>query len=190
MNDIPPRTLPQPAGPADDAGLMCRAIAGVLRNAQNGDLPLYTWTLGLPQTELLAMLHHCFPELDPIEAMPAPQYDHLLRQQPADLAALATLMLHHRSPSVEATQAYWLAQAISAACFGERHLWEDLGLGQRADVSRLLKHHFGSLYTRNTHNLRWKRFLFAELGALRGHGDLLPPGCADCDDKALCHGSP
>ena len=42
---------------------MCRAIGGVLRNAQNGELPLYAWTLGLPQDELLAMLHHWAMEL-------------------------------------------------------------------------------------------------------------------------------
>lgn len=166
---------------------MCRAIGGVLRNAQNGELPLYAWTLGLPQDELLAMLHHCFPETFPVEAMSSAQYDRLRRQQPDDLQALATLLLH-RSPDIPPQEARWLAHALASACFGEHHLWEDMGLGGGQDVSLLMQHGFASLHARNTRGLHWKRFLLAELGALRGEPGQHHPGCRD--DQPCCPAPP
>ena len=36
----------------------------------------------------------------------------------------------------------WLAHAIAAACYGERELWEDLDLGGRDDLGRLLQKYF------------------------------------------------
>ncbi|MDO4681220.1 MAG: nitrogen fixation protein NifQ [Lautropia sp.] len=198
MSTEPPSanpSLPEPAPPAasttqeacpPEQALARRAIGGVLRNAQNGELPLFGWTLGLPQHDMLAMLQRYFPELAPLDPLPSGQYEHLRHQHPSDFQALVTLLLFHRSEEVDPHEARWLAHAISAACFGERHLWEDLGLGGRPDVSALLKHYFGPLYLRNTRNLRWKRFLFAELGTLRGLPDLVPPSCQGCDERQQC----
>ena len=53
--DVAP-SLPQSNPDADAVpDLLRRAVSGVLRNAQNGDLPLFAWTLGMPQPELLAL---------------------------------------------------------------------------------------------------------------------------------------
>ena len=77
--DVAP-SLPQSNPDADAVpDLLRRAVSGVLRNAQNGDLPLFAWTLGMPQSELLALLARMFPEVDPVEAMPDAQYQQLLR---------------------------------------------------------------------------------------------------------------
>ena len=43
--------------------LMFRAIRGVIRSAEKGDLPLFARTLGLPPDQYRAMQAHYFPRL-------------------------------------------------------------------------------------------------------------------------------
>ncbi|MDM7457098.1 MAG: nitrogen fixation protein NifQ [Tepidimonas sp.] len=52
--------------------------------------------------------------------------------------------------------------------FGTRHLWQELGLAGRPEVSRLLRLCFPDLAARNTPDLKWKRFLFQALGEQLG----------------------
>ena len=68
--DVAP-SLPQSNPDADAVpDLLRRAVSGVLRNAQNGELPLFAWTLGMPQPELLALLARLF--LKSIPSNPCP----------------------------------------------------------------------------------------------------------------------
>ena len=113
--DVAP-SLPQSNPDADAVpDLLRRAVSGVLRNAQNGDLPLFAWTLGMPQPELLALLARLFPEVDPVESMPDAQYQKLLRMCPPDFAAMLTLLLANRNPEQPERLTRWLAHAIAAA---------------------------------------------------------------------------
>jgi nitrogen fixation protein NifQ len=113
----------------------------------------------------------------------------LLAGAPPALAQLVALMLDNCSVAVDAQSARWPAHAIATAGFGQRHLWEDLNLSGRQDVSALLQHYFEPLYRRNTQNLKWKRFLFEELGAARGLAGLRPPGCRHCEEFSQCFSS-
>ncbi|MBC7857633.1 MAG: nitrogen fixation protein NifQ [Burkholderiaceae bacterium] len=169
-----------------DPGAMIRAIAGVLRSAQEGELPLFAWTLGLPQPALLALVQHCFPELGTLEPMPARQYVAIVDTAPAQFRDLTAMLFANRSPKARARHADWLAHAIAAACLGERHLWQDMGLTGREALSALLKSYFGPLFRRNKADLQWKRFLFAELGKTQGRPGLRPPGCERCAQAASC----
>lgn len=174
----------------DNYTLLLRAISGVLRNAQDGDLPLFAWTLGMPQPALLSMIGQCFPELGELESMPDSQYGQLAEAVPADFLALVALLRQHQTDSANKLHAEWLARAIAVACHGGRHLWEDMGLGGRDDVSRLLETYFQPLYQRNFKYLRWKRFLFAELGATRGMPEYRPPFCGKCAQCSVCFPEP
>ena len=171
---------------AANHALLLRAVSGVLRNAQDGDLPLFAWTLGMSQPALLGMIGQCFPELGELEAMPDPQYHRLAEAVPADFPALVAMLLEHQTDSAKEQHTDWLARAIAVACHGGRNLWEDMGLGCRDDVSRLLNTYFQPLYRRNSRHLRWKRFLFAELGASRGMSDYQPPSCGKCAQYPIC----
>lgn len=166
--------------------LMVAAIAGVLRNAQDGELPLFSWTLGLPQAQLAVLVEHCFPELGKLELMPEPQYAMIVKDAPVEFRDLVALLLANCSPSVDLQHADWLAHAIAAASLGSRHLWLDLGLTGRDAVCRLLEQYFQPLYVRNTKSLKWKRFFFAALGALQGRPGLQPPNCHTCDEFTVC----
>jgi nitrogen fixation protein NifQ len=191
MSALSLSTASAPLASRDEQALLSRAIAGVLRHAQDGDLPLFAWTLGLPQPTLLAMLAQCFPELDRLEPMPEPDYASVRAATPAGFAELVALLGRHRSSGVAEDRADWLARAVAAACFGERSLWEDLGLSGRDALSRLMEHYFPPLSRRNPARRSWKPFLFAELAAARaasevpgdGAGPDDRPGFSDADSK-------
>lgn len=166
--------------------MVARAVAGVMRNAQSGDLPLFAWTLGLPQTELLQLVVTLFPELGALVPLAAYEYAILLRGRPADFDALVAVLLAHRAPGIDRRHARWLAHAIAGAAQGERHLWQDLGLASRSELSNLLARHFPTLHARHAVDMKWKRFLYAELGAAQGRPGLRPPGCGKCAQFTLC----
>jgi nitrogen fixation protein NifQ len=68
------------------------------------------------------------------------------------------------------------------------HLWEDLGLRDRSELTRLLARHFGPLAVRNTRNMRWKRFFYRMLCEDDGLVMCSTPVCTHCNDFALCFG--
>lgn len=164
-----------------------RALAGVMRGGQEGRLPLFACTLGLPQNELLRMVAQCFPELPPQEPMTVSQYALVQESVPAHFHDLVGLLLAHSTHKTVAPQARWLAHAVAAGCFGAQHLWADLELDGRESVSELLREHFVLLHSANTGNLRWKRFLFTKLGHALGLQDMRPPKCHQCDHFAQCY---
>ncbi|MDY0744635.1 nitrogen fixation protein NifQ [Paucibacter sp. R3-3] len=83
-----------------------------------------------------------------------------------------------------------LAEVLACACMGRQHLWQDLGLSGRGDVSRLMALAFPRLFRSNVRDLRWKRHLFLSLGQTLGLPDLQPPRCDECDTRASCLGAP
>jgi nitrogen fixation protein NifQ len=165
---------------------MCLPIAGVLRHAQDGDLPLFAWTLGLPQREWLVMLDTCFPGLGDLEAMQPHAYAAIEKTLPKFFLDLASMLFEQRSKTVDAQHADWLARAIAAGCHGNRHLWQDLGLRGQNDVSALLSSYFPSLHAKNIGSVKWKRFLFSELSSRQNNCEILPPDCNRCDEFPIC----
>ena len=183
---LPPFMCEDTSTPDDPSVLARRVIAGVMRNAQTGELPLFAWTLGLPQSELLEAVAWFFPELGVLEPMSEQKYAVILRTISPQFGEMVALLTRHGASHEKSRHVGWLARAIAAAAMGERHLWQDLGLSNRDEVSLLLEHYFSTLHARNTRNLKWKRFLFGELGAVLGIEDLRPPGCRKCDHLTVC----
>ncbi|HNQ05506.1 MAG TPA: nitrogen fixation protein NifQ [Thiobacillaceae bacterium] len=165
------------------------AIAGVLRNAQAGELSLYACTLGLNQRGYRDMLETCLPGAAAEIPDISPAYMLCLAQTPALFDPLARLIEAHQAPDMGGRPARWLARAIAAAGFGQRHLWQDLGLSCRAETSRLIALHFPALAEGNHADLKWKRYLFQTLGRELGIADLNPPACGGCDSYATCVGA-
>lgn len=67
-----------------------------------------------------------------------------------------------------ASTANWLSRVMATACFGERHLWQDLGLAAPDQLRTIFLTHYPSLGLRNTQGMRWKQFLFKELDTRLG----------------------
>ncbi|RKT22025.1 nitrogen fixation protein NifQ [Paraburkholderia sp. RAU2J] len=100
--------------------------------------------------------------------------------------SLHALLLALASLTVHADDAHCLATIIAHACLRPDHLWRDLGLAGRTEVTWMLTRYFPTLVTLNVANLRWKKFLAAQRALSLG---LLPgpaPGCPGCEDYGYC----
>jgi nitrogen fixation protein NifQ len=96
------------------------------------------------------------------------------------------LLLAHRSSEGDAGR--WLAAMIARRSMEPNHLWEDLGLRDRSELTRLLTRHFGPVAVRNTRNMRWKRFFYRMLCEDDGLVMCSTPVCTNCNDFSLCFG--
>lgn len=99
---------------------------------------------------------------------------------------LALLREYARDASDESA---WLAGAMAAACMGGNHLWQDLGLANRQELSELMQAHFPRLYAKNTGNMKWKKFFYKQLCERAEVQACRAPSCAVCADYAGCFGT-
>jgi nitrogen fixation protein NifQ len=113
-------------------------------------------------------------------------YQVIMQSRPEEHASLVELLLAGRSSHVDSKHTEWLAYCVAAAATGSRHLWEDLGLSGREDVSALLRHYFEPLFLRNTADLKWKHFFFEELKNMPDHNSTHGPDCTRCSKQATC----
>jgi nitrogen fixation protein NifQ len=81
---------------------------------------------------------------------------------------------------------FWLASIVAAACAGSDHLWHDLGLANRGELSRLLFNAFPSLARQNTGDMKWKKFIYRFYCARDGIYVCPAPSCGECIDYAHC----
>jgi nitrogen fixation protein NifQ len=102
------------------------------------------------------------------------------------VAALRALTLTYASATVDAEDARCLASIIAHACLRPDHLWRDLGLAGREEVTAMLERYFPELVSRNVANLRWKKFLAQQLALSLGQEPGPAPGCPGCEDYAHC----
>lgn len=82
----------------------------------------------------------------------------------------------------------WIAQILVAGCLGDDHLWQDLGLWSRADLSNLIAHNFPALARMNDRDMKWKKFLYKHLCETEGIYVCRAPSCEVCDDYRHCFG--
>lgn len=165
--------------PADVA---TRAFAGALA-VSSGVLPR---PLGLVPEAFSALLARYFPAAtlsieaanDAGSGCPALRTD--------EYEDLVQLLLAHRSDDSDETR--WLASAVAAASLGNDHLWQDLGLANRQELSDLLRDHFGPLFAKNTGNMKWKRFFYKQLCDQAEVNLCKAPSCRVCNDYKLCFG--
>jgi nitrogen fixation protein NifQ len=84
-------------------------------------------------------------------------------------------------------------QALLAAMIARRaqapnHLWQDLGLNNRGELSLLMTRHFKPLAARNTGDMKWKKFFYRIICADEGFSLCTAPSCAECSDFENCFG--
>jgi nitrogen fixation protein NifQ len=158
---------------------LTRAFAGVIGQAlATGRSPLVR---GLPQEELDRLLQTYFDDVE-LEngdlAKQAAQSDEL-----NDLLAL--LLESRREPTRELA---WLSHAVASAAMCDNHLWQDMGLPDRALLSRLMTNAFPNLAARNVGDMKWKKFFYRQLCEREQVPICKSPNCADCIDYKVCFG--
>jgi len=165
-----------------------RALAGVLESAASGHLPAFAQWLGLPPGAFRVMLDQCFPGAAAAGWTPeAPSVDAFA--PPCEFADLVDMLWDGRSPGRDEPETRWAAHALASGCFGGGHLWEDMGLSGRDDVSRLLGEHFSPVFIANTADMKWKKFFYHRVCARLDLHPCPEPSCSRCDHYASCHGA-
>lgn len=141
------------------------------------DVPL-TEAVGLDAHELSVLLAMYFPGVfltfEPAPLVRAPDEDCLL-----------TLL---RQASAGDLASRWLAPMVARRAQRPDHLWQDLGLRARTELSELMRRHFRVLAVRNTNDMKWKKFLYRAICADAGFSLCTAPSCAECADFGACFG--
>ncbi len=99
---------------------------------------------------------------------------------------LLNLLHDYRSNPSEISD--WLSCCIASATMQDQHLWQDMGLPNRALLSRLLADNFPALAAANSGDMKWKKFFYRQLCQRAGVPICKSPNCTDCSDYALCFG--
>lgn len=139
--------------------------------------------VGLPVAELDALREAYFPDAHWLVAgQPVECGSDAIEE--ADFRTL--LIANATQPG--AREARWLAAMVVRRSMEPDHLWQDLGLTSRADLSGLLHRHFQPLASRNIRDMKWKKFFYREMCAAEGMSVCKSPVCDSCADFAICFG--
>ncbi|MDR3097134.1 MAG: nitrogen fixation protein NifQ [Paraburkholderia sp.] len=178
---------------SEDAWLFARLVAA---REVRGELAL----LGLSAQALagLAQRHFAVDALALPPASPVrhgqshwpPHFQHTMpiadETHAAFAASMRAFLIGLAAPDVDAADAGCLASILAHACLRPDHLWRDLGLAGRDDVTWMLTRFFPEVVARNREGLRWKKLLARELARATGGVPGPAPGCPGCEDFGFC----
>jgi nitrogen fixation protein NifQ len=139
--------------------------------------------LGLDTSDFRALMSRHFPSFAlPARLARAPDQG----ERSAEWEELLALLMEHRA-SGEPSET-WMARIVATACMGGDHLWQDLGLWQRADLTQLMAGNFPGLTALNSKDMKWKKFLYKQLCDRAGVYVCRSPSCEVCVDYVKCFG--
>ncbi|ARQ13366.1 nitrogen fixation protein NifQ 1 (plasmid) [Rhizobium etli] len=81
------------------------------------------------------------------------------------------------------------AKIIARRALRDDDLWQELGLCDPVQLSRLLATHFPKLASGNTQNMRWKNYLYRTLYEAEGFSPCTAASCHECRDFKGCFGA-
>jgi nitrogen fixation protein NifQ len=139
--------------------------------------------LGLESAELVALVGDVFPGAKPA-------FERTLASAPplhraADEACLRELLGRHASGGKLSLA---LASIVARRALEPHHLWQDLGLRSRRELSWLMERHFERLALKNMRDMKWKKFLYRVICRDEGFALCVAPSCAECSDYEGCFG--
>ena len=148
-----------------------------------GDAAALVNGMGLEPAELIALIAQVFPALKPpferILTVEVP----FTRQ--ADEACLRELLGRHASGGKLSLA---LAAIVARRALRPHHLWQDLGLRNRRELSWLMERHFERLATKNAKDMKWKKYLYRAICRDEGFALCAAPSCGECRDFEGCFG--
>jgi len=147
----------------------------------NGAMPS---CLGLEPSEFMAMMKRHFPRFN-AEFFRGVGND-VDAGRGDEMADLRKLLMQSRTYGSESEA--WMAQIVIAGCLSDDHLWQDLGLWNRSELSQLMMDNFESLAIRNDKDMKWKKFLYKQLCETEGIYTCRAPSCEVCNDYQVCFG--
>jgi nitrogen fixation protein NifQ len=170
-------------GDAFDRHVLACLIAAARAETAASGAPL-NHGLGLTPGDTAALIGLVFPHATGLNALLS--CDGGSGPEAIEEEDLRDLLLDHQTLGGEPEA--WLAAIVARRSLRPNHLWQDLGLVNRGELSRLLNRHFSPLAGRNTKNMKWKKFFYRELCQREGVVVCKSPHCEACEDYALCFG--
>jgi nitrogen fixation protein NifQ len=107
----------------------------------------------------------------------------VLADDEACLRALLTRCSTNGTPLEEK-----LAAIVARRAQRPNHLWQDLGLRNRRELSWLMERHFEWLASRNARDMKWKKFLYRTICYDGSFPVCTAPSCSECCDFGDCFG--
>ncbi|CAN5311813.1 nitrogen fixation protein NifQ [soil metagenome] len=140
-------------------------------------------TAGLGGRELRHLFMILFPDaLGQIDGMDLP--DVVVDDEESQLRDILFMNSAEASPFERL-----LAHMVARRCLEPNHLWQDLGLGNRTELSKLMRRHFPRLAERNDRDMKWKKFFYRMMCSSTGYALCVAPVCSECDDFDQCFGA-
>jgi nitrogen fixation protein NifQ len=184
------------AVPVDPAACLYRALmskaagdsndhvfACMIASWQAGEGAMPDW-LGLSPAAFRGLMEHHFEAAGTATIVP------LGREIPEgrldEVDELVRLMLIDKAG--QSPSEVWMAHVVAAGCMAADHLWQDLGLWSRKDLTALLRRNFPALAALNVKGMKWKRFLYKQLCEAEGIYTCRAPSCEICTDYHACFG--
>ncbi|WP_114947302.1 MULTISPECIES: nitrogen fixation protein NifQ [Microvirga] len=143
-----------------------------------------TEATGLSLAELRNVLCRNFPAV-PVNAFALEEEKD--REPDIEEGLLRDLLLAHARPGSRVSARF--AKIIARRALRNDHLWQNLGLFNRAELSRLLATHFPMLAAGNAKNMKWKKYFYRRLCEAEGFSTCLATSCRECKDFDNCFGS-
>jgi nitrogen fixation protein NifQ len=172
------RLMAHASGQGNDDAL-ARMLASWITGA--GALPRY-W--GLSREDFTRLMAAHFPGFDTLDVPLCGADADGLRG--AEVVDLVNLMTGQRAGETDSE--LWAARIVAVGCLGSDHLWQDLGLWSRAELTALMERNFPALAARNVQNMKWKKFLYKQLCNAEGVYVCRAPSCEVCADYQACFG--
>ncbi|MEX3672163.1 nitrogen fixation protein NifQ [Paraburkholderia phenoliruptrix] len=182
-------TLMRHAAEPNDVTLL--ALAGVLSAAFDEDgvetLPIP----GLGADETYGLLARWFPGADSSMKLsfrtPAGTSQRGSRYDDVDI--LVRLFKESVAPGAgTSAEVNCVAHALARACARSQHLWQELRLPSRSELSELLAYWFPKLAEKNVHGMRWKKFIYRQLCEREALAVCQASSCGECAEFASCFG--
>jgi nitrogen fixation protein NifQ len=164
----------------DDHLFACFLAVGLTEEAAG--MATLTDALGLSGAELARLLATRFP----LGALPFPLWREGEPVLEDEEMLLRELLTSHRARDDEAAR--WLVAIVARRSMRDDHLWQDLGLFNRAELSRLIERYFPALHAGNVNAMRWKKYFYRRICDLEGFSLCAAPHCSVCKDFSSCFG--
>ncbi|MBK1721771.1 nitrogen fixation protein NifQ [Thiocystis violacea] len=174
------RLMVRAAGDGND-----RAFASMIASRAAGGGALPAW-LGLEVTDFHRLMAHHFPGISPDVLTAMDGKSPVTASRLDEREELLQLLLAHRANQTPSE--VWMAHTVAAGCMASDHLWYDLGLWNRAELTELMRRNFPELAARNDKDMKWKRFLYKQLCESEGIYVCRAPSCDVCADYNVCFG--
>lgn len=164
-----------------DAHVLASILAvGLIDARERGCMP--SETLGIGGARLCHVIDEVFPSLRAVFS----KFETLAEPELAEDETCLRDLLRHATGGE--SRDLILADMVARRAMAPNHLWQDLGLRSRRELSWIMERHFEPLAQRNNADMKWKKFLFRMICRDEGYRLCSVPVCSECDDFDHCFG--